>query len=91
MTYTLVHKKVLDVSLKDLRNNNNMMGGALVLLCEDFHQTPPVTPGSTSVDEIHASLKHLFFVKTCAKVIFKAKHESSSGGSKCSNFLKQTD
>jgi hypothetical protein len=52
--------KALDVTLKDLRGNNNLMGGALILLCGDFRQTLPVIPKSTPADEIHAHLKHSF-------------------------------
>jgi ATP-dependent DNA helicase PIF1 len=57
----MAHRKALvalDVTLKDLRGNNNLMGGALILLCGDFRQTLPVIPKSTPADEIHACLKH---------------------------------
>jgi ATP-dependent DNA helicase PIF1 len=42
---TMAHRKALealDVTLKDLRGNNNLMRGALLLLCGDFRQTLPV-------------------------------------------------
>jgi hypothetical protein len=48
---TMAHRKALealDVTLKDLRGNNNLMGGALILLCGDFRQTashPKVNTG----------------------------------------------
>jgi hypothetical protein len=36
------------------------MGGALILLCGDFHRTLPVIPKSTPANEIHIYLKHSF-------------------------------
>ena len=57
---TLAHKKALealDITLRDLRGNPRLMGGALVVLCGDFRQTLPVIPKSTPADEINACLK----------------------------------
>jgi hypothetical protein len=54
---TMAHKKTLealDVTMRDLRGNDSLMGGALLLLCGDFRQTLPVIPRSTPADEIHA-------------------------------------
>ena len=42
--------------MKDLRNNQNRFGGAMILLAGDFCQTLPVIPWSTSVDEVNACL-----------------------------------
>nr|XP_029722718.1 uncharacterized protein LOC115263654 [Aedes albopictus] len=71
---TMAHKKALealDATLKDIRGNNNLMGGALLLLCGDFRQTLPVIPKSTPADEIYACLKYSsvwkFVVKTTLK------------------------
>ncbi|KAJ4447435.1 hypothetical protein ANN_09442 [Periplaneta americana] len=50
---TMAHKKsleALDRTLKDLRGNKKLMGGALVVLAGDFRQTLPVIPGSTPGD-----------------------------------------
>jgi len=55
-----VHKKsleVLDITLKDLRNNQNKFCGAMILLSRDFRQTLPVIPCSTKADELNACLK----------------------------------
>jgi ATP-dependent DNA helicase PIF1 len=57
----MAHKRALealDVTVEDLRGNNNLMGGALILLCGDFRQTLPAIPKSAPADEIHACLKH---------------------------------
>jgi len=57
---TMAHKKMieaLDRTLRDLRKNDNLMGGVLLLLCGDFRQTLPVIPKSTMADEINACLK----------------------------------
>lgn len=57
---TMAHKKsleALDITLKDLRNNQELFGGALILLAGDFRQTLPVIPRSTAADELNACLK----------------------------------
>ncbi|XP_017482216.1 PREDICTED: uncharacterized protein LOC108371217 [Rhagoletis zephyria] len=43
--------------MQDLRGNQQLFGGALVLLPGDFRQTLPVIPPSTPADEINACLK----------------------------------
>lgn len=56
----MAHKKsleALDRSLKDFRENDRPMGGALLLLAGDFRQTLPVIPKSTPADELNACLK----------------------------------
>ena len=55
----MTHKKSLeslDRTLKDLRNNQNRFGGAMILLVGDFRQTLPVIPWLTPVDELNACL-----------------------------------
>ena len=55
----MAHKKsleALDRTMKDLRNNQNRLGGAMILLAGDFRQTLPVIPRSTPVDELSACL-----------------------------------
>ncbi|XP_055918666.1 uncharacterized protein LOC129950772 [Eupeodes corollae] len=55
---TMAHKRsleVLDRILKDLRDNQNIIGGAMILLSGDFRQTLPVI--STFSDELNACLK----------------------------------
>ena len=57
------HKKsleALNTTLQDLRENGQLMGGALVVLAGDFRQTLPVIPKSTPADEINACLKSSF-------------------------------
>lgn len=44
-------------TMQDLRGNQQLFGGALILLSGDFHQTLPVIPRSTPADEINACLK----------------------------------
>ncbi|XP_065370863.1 uncharacterized protein LOC135963006 [Calliphora vicina] len=63
---TMAHKKsleALDRTLQDLRSNNKIFGGALVLLAGDFRQTLPVIPGSTPADELNACLKSSYLWK----------------------------
>lgn len=57
---TMAHKhslEALDRTLRDIRNNQHLFGGALVLLAGDFRQTLPVIPRSTAADEVNACLK----------------------------------
>ena len=52
-------KKSLEASertMKNLRNNQNRFGGAMILLAEDFPQTLPVIPRLTPVNEPNACL-----------------------------------
>lgn len=56
----MAHKmslEALDRTLKDLRDNQNIFGGAMILLSGDFRPTLPVIPRSTVADEINACLK----------------------------------
>ncbi|UYV71023.1 hypothetical protein LAZ67_8001450 [Cordylochernes scorpioides] len=56
----MAHKhslEALDRTLRDLKGNNKLMGGILLLLAGDFRQTLPVIPRSTPADEINACLK----------------------------------
>jgi PIF1 helicase. len=55
----MAHEKsleTLDRTMKDLQNNHNQFGGAMILLAGNFHQTLPVIPRSTSVEELNACL-----------------------------------
>ena len=57
---TMAHKKSLEAlnrTMMDLRGNQQLFGGALLLLSGDFRQTLPVIPRSTPADEINACLK----------------------------------
>ncbi|GBO37537.1 ATP-dependent DNA helicase PIF1, partial [Araneus ventricosus] len=57
---TMSHKaafEALDVTLKDIRRNNNRMGGVTMVLAGDFRQTLPVIPRGTRADEMQACLK----------------------------------
>ena len=60
---TMAHKKsreALERILRDLRGNNRVMGGLVLILAGDFRQTLPVIPRSTPVDELNACLKSSF-------------------------------
>ncbi|XP_053945028.1 uncharacterized protein LOC128854731 [Anastrepha ludens] len=59
----MAHKKSLEAlirTLQDLRQSQQLFGGALILLSGDFRQTLPVIPRSTPADEINACLKSSF-------------------------------
>ncbi|GFW91442.1 ATP-dependent DNA helicase [Trichonephila clavipes] len=54
---TMAHKlslEALNRSLKDIKNNTRLFGGALLLLSGDFRLTIPVVPRATYADEINA-------------------------------------
>jgi hypothetical protein len=89
---TTAHKKALealDVTLRDLRGNDSLMGGALLLLCGDFHQTLPVIPRSTPVDEIHACLKCSFLWRHVRKISLKQNMRAYLGDESDQIFSKK--
>lgn len=49
--------EALDRTLKELRGNERVFGGSLILLSGDFRQTLPVIPRSTYANEINAYSK----------------------------------
>lgn len=52
---TMAHKHSLEAlnrTLEDLKNNDKLFGGTLILLSGDFRQTLPVIPRLTYADEI---------------------------------------
>lgn len=57
---TMAHKRALealDRTMRDLRDNQTIFGGVMILLAGDFRQTLPVIPRSTAADELNACLK----------------------------------
>ncbi|GFV46162.1 ATP-dependent DNA helicase [Trichonephila clavipes] len=60
---TMVHKhslEALDRTLKDIKDNTRLFGGALLLLSGDFRRTFPIIPRATYADEINACLKESY-------------------------------
>ncbi|XP_075707181.1 LOW QUALITY PROTEIN: uncharacterized protein LOC142741727 [Rhinoderma darwinii] len=58
--YTMAHKlalEALDRTLQDLRGNNTVIGGVVLVLAGDFRQTLPIVPKGTPADELKACLK----------------------------------
>ncbi|UYV80693.1 hypothetical protein LAZ67_19001416, partial [Cordylochernes scorpioides] len=71
---TMAHKhslEALDRTLRDLKGNNKLMGGILLLLAGDFRQTLPVIPRSTPADEINACLKASVLWKHIKKITLR--------------------
>jgi hypothetical protein len=71
---TMAHKKALETlhrTLQDFRGNEQLFGGALILLSGDFRQTLPVIPRSTSADELNACLKSSALWRHVQKLTFK--------------------
>ena len=63
---TMSHKRCLeavDKTLKDIHNNNKIMGGVTVLLSGDFRQTLPVIPKGTKADELKSCIKSSYLWK----------------------------
>ena len=57
---TMSHKnglEALDRTLKDLRHNNTIMGGMVVILAGDFRQTLPVIAKGTPANQLNACIK----------------------------------
>lgn len=68
---TMAHKhslEALDRSLKDIKNNARLFGGALLLLSGDFRQILPVIPRATYADEINACLKESYLWPSVTKL-----------------------
>lgn len=66
------HKKALealDRTVRDLRRNARIFGGALILLSGDFRQTLPVISRSTPADELNACLKSSVLWRHLQKLI----------------------
>lgn len=55
--------EALDRALKDLRSNQNLFEGAMILLAGDLRQTLPVIPGSTVADQLSTCLKAPNFIQ----------------------------
>jgi len=56
----MTHKhspKALNRTLKDLKSNDKLFDGALILLSGNFRQTLPIIPRLMYTDEINACLK----------------------------------
>ncbi|UYV66834.1 hypothetical protein LAZ67_4003034 [Cordylochernes scorpioides] len=71
---TMAHKKSLEAlnrTLKDLRGNEQLFGGALILLAGDFRQTLPVIPRLTPADELNACLKSSVLWRYVDKIYLK--------------------
>lgn len=49
--------EALERSMKDLRDNSKLFGGALILLSGDSGQTLPIIPRPTVADDINAWVK----------------------------------
>nr|XP_015907890.2 ATP-dependent DNA helicase pfh1-like [Parasteatoda tepidariorum] len=68
---TMAHKhslEALDRSLRDIKDNTRLFGGALLLLSGDFRQTLPVIPRATNADEINACLKESYLWRSVSKL-----------------------
>ncbi|XP_023248094.1 uncharacterized protein LOC106644785 [Copidosoma floridanum] len=67
---TMAHNKSLEAlnfTLKDLRRNNNILGGLMILLAGHFRQTLPVIPHGTLTDKLNACLKASPLWNNCGK------------------------
>ena len=60
---TMAHKHSVEAfhrPMQDLKGNNELFDGTVLLLSGDFRQTLPVFPNSTFANEIKTCLKQLF-------------------------------
>ncbi|XP_017490266.1 PREDICTED: uncharacterized protein LOC108378484 [Rhagoletis zephyria] len=80
---TMANKKsleALDRSLRDLRGNDQPMGGALLLLAGDFRQILPVIPKGTAADEVNACLKSSYLWGYVQKLTLSTNMRAHLGG-----------
>ena len=68
--------EALDRTIRHLRNNQILLGGAMILLAGDFRQTLPVIPRSTAADEINACLKASVLWRSVNNIKLTNKHGS---------------
>lgn len=81
---TMAHKKAyeaLDRTLKDIRDNNNLMGGLTVLLAGDFRQTLPVIPRGTRADQVKSCIKSSLLWNHVHKLYLHSNMRVILGGS----------
>lgn len=80
---TMAHKRgfeALDRSLKDIRNKNEVMGGATVLLTGYFRQTLPVIPRGSRADEVKACIKASYLWPLIEQLSLKKNMRVHLGG-----------
>lgn len=63
--------EALDRALRDLRNENTLMGGCKVLFSGDFRQTLLVVERGTRADEVNVSLKRSYIWPDITKLKLK--------------------
>nr|XP_042906016.1 uncharacterized protein LOC122270892 [Parasteatoda tepidariorum] len=71
---TMAHKRSLEAlnrTLKDLRGNEQLFGGALILLAGDFGETLPLIPRSTPAYELNTCLKSSVLWRYVEKISLK--------------------
>ncbi|KAL4104072.1 hypothetical protein QTP88_019385 [Uroleucon formosanum] len=79
---TMAHKRgieALDRSLKDIRNNNGVMGGVTVLLTGDFRQTLPVILRGSRADEVKACTKASYLWPLREQTFSQQEYEGPPG------------
>ncbi|UYV76902.1 hypothetical protein LAZ67_14002340 [Cordylochernes scorpioides] len=86
---TMAHRhsiEALDRTLKDLRDNNSIMGGVTFLFVGDFRQTLPVIPKGTRADEVNACLKRSHIWSSIVKLSLTINMRSHLFGDRGSSF-----
>lgn len=71
---TMAHKgafEALSRTLKDIRDNDTLMGGVTLLLAGDFRQTLPVVPRGTRADQVRACIKTSYMWPLITKLSLK--------------------
>ncbi|UYV63237.1 hypothetical protein LAZ67_2003513 [Cordylochernes scorpioides] len=78
--------EALDRTLRDLRDNNSIMGGVTFLFVGDFRQTLPVIPKGTRANEINACLKRSHIWSSIVKLSLTINMRSHLFGDRGSSF-----
>ncbi|UYV73419.1 hypothetical protein LAZ67_10003111 [Cordylochernes scorpioides] len=78
--------EALDRTLRDLRDNNSIMGGVTFLFVGDFRQTLPVIPKGTRADEVNACLKRSHIWSSIVKLSLTINMRSHLFGDRGSSF-----
>ncbi|XP_055527432.1 uncharacterized protein LOC129720043 [Wyeomyia smithii] len=81
--------EALDLTLRDLKSNDQVMGGTVVLLAGDFRQTLPVIPKSTPADELNACLKASHLWRNVRKLALTKNMRVHVLGDECAELFSE--
>ena len=86
----MAHKaayEALDKTLRDVRNNNKVMGGVVFVMAGDFRQILPVVPRGTRADEMKACVKSSYLWPHFSKLYLSTNMRAHLNADQMSNMF----